>query len=82
MRTSTSSVRVPILTFIAALLAATAIAGEKSVSRCIYTPDVLARPRLRGVMSGGGNMREDESSLRPSEDTPRKRALIEGLRRR
>ena len=51
---------VPILTFIAALLAATAIAGEKSVSRCIYTPDVLARPRLRGVMSGGGNMTEDD----------------------
>ena len=35
------------------LLTATAFAGEKSVSRCIYTPDVLARPRLRGVMSGG-----------------------------
>jgi hypothetical protein len=41
------------------LLTATAIAGEKSVSRCIYTPDVLARPRLRGVMSPGGDMTED-----------------------
>lgn len=28
--------------------------------RCTYTPDVLARPCLSGVMSGGGNMREDD----------------------
>ena len=28
--------------------------------RCAYTPDVLARPRLRGVMSPGGNMTEDD----------------------
>ena len=27
---------------------------------CAYTPDVAARPRLRGVMSGGGDMGEDD----------------------
>ena len=35
-------------------------ASPNGASVCAYTADVLARPRLRGVMSGGGNMHEDD----------------------
>ena len=39
--------------------AALAVAAQGAVP-CAYTPDVAARPRLRGVMSGGGDMGEDD----------------------
>ena len=45
---------------LAAALTLPALAGEQSPGLCAYTPDVLARPRLRGVMSPGGNMDEDD----------------------
>ena len=38
----------------------TSAAGAEGAFRCAYTPDVLARPRLRGVMSPGGDMGEDD----------------------
>ncbi|MBR0057262.1 MAG: hypothetical protein IJP66_08025 [Kiritimatiellae bacterium] len=73
---------------------------DNSVTKCRYSPEVLARPVGRGVMLPSGPCREDDfrtlrewagwsvehegtchADLHPSADNPRKRALLEGLRR-
>ncbi len=54
----------PLFFLLVATLSLPVLAGEppapRQVGTCAYTLDVLARPRLRGVMSPGGNMGEGD----------------------